>query len=147
MSEAKAADFESILNTQMEAIEKPKPIPQGKYRAHITGFTYVKSDKKNTPGAEFKFKVLQPIETEDDALANSFDYSDRELKTTYWLTKDSLFRLKEFLVEQLGLHDSGRPLGDVINEAPNNEIGIMVRHGTSQRTGDVFANIDSTFKL
>lgn len=137
------ANFDAILDTQMDAIEKPKPLPQGKYAAQVKTFKYVTSKEKQTPGAEVTFRILRPIETEDDALAQSMDYSERELRTSFWLTPDARFRAKEFLENHLGIHASGRSLGDVFNDCVNQPCTVLLVH-TTAADGNVWANIKST---
>ena len=147
MTEVNKADFDSILNTQMDGIEKPKPLVQGKYRAIVRTFKYVKSPEKGTPGAEVTFKILNPIETEDDAAANLFDYSDREVRQTYWLTKDALHRAKEFLEEHCKIHGSGRLIGEVFNDVTNAEVGVVLVHNKSKKNDEIYANVQTTFAL
>lgn len=142
------ADFEAILNVQMDNIEKPKPIPQGRYHAVVKTYKFITSKEKNTPGAEVTFRLVRPIETEDDELANSMDFSEKEFRTTYWLSKDAQFRAKEFLEAHLGIHSSGRNMGEVWKDCPNQECGVQIVHNPKKDDPSViYANIKETFSL
>ncbi len=135
--------------------EPPKPLPAGVYAAVVDGpFTETESKEKKTPGAQFAFKLIQPINVADmDMLAKAGGCTGKVVKHTFYVTEASEFRLKKFLVDHLGI-DPGegsneKDIGQMLSEAPGRQLAVTIKNEV--RTSDGEARItyfvDGTGKL
>ena len=119
------ASFSAILDTQMSEVERPKPIPVGHYIAMVDGrYKQDVSAQKQTPYVEFQMKLIKALDDvdADDLKAaltkpsgQSTPLNAKSLRNTYYLTEDSLFRLKDFL-EDLGLDVNGKTFSELLDE-------------------------------
>lgn len=138
------ADFNAILDTQASEIVAKPPVPVGSYEAKIVKLDHVVSSQKKTPGIEFKVILTSPIEVSDtDALLESGALGKKEFNLTFWTTADSASMLKEFLVNVLGIDDTGKTIRQMLAETLNATLGVVVTHGLS-KNGRAFAQIDSS---
>jgi len=137
-------DLSHLLGKSIGEVEKPKPFPMGHYGWVIASFSIVESTKKKTPGVEFVCKMTEAKDDVDqDELALVKNASERSQKLTFWLTEDSLWRLKEFCV-LLGItsEDDDRPLGEILPEATSQQFVARIVHETIEGTTDVIAKLD-----
>lgn len=141
-------EFSSILDTPSDQIEKPKPLPVGTYTAIVKGLPrFDKSSKKQTEFVEFTLQLTSAAEDVDaDALDEAGGLQDRTIRTTYYLTENALWRLKEF-IEHCGAGNASDTLRERIEETPNCEVGVVIKHQPSEDGTQVFANVAKTFAL
>lgn len=145
-----APNFASVLDAPASELERPKPLPVGSYTGIIAGLPrFDKSKKKQTPFVEFTIKLTSAMDDVDPAeLEQMGGLVDKTMKHTLYDTPDAGYRIKEFLLNDLGLElddsDSLRPL---LDQTPNMPIGIAVIHEPSQDGQSVFARIGSTFRV
>jgi hypothetical protein len=146
-------DFAGILNRQSGEVERPKPLPIGEYVWKIKGLpNYDKSAKKGTPYVEFVCVPLSATDSVDaDDLQESLtrktgvkQLSDMVQKITFYLTEDALWRLKEFLTNDLQIEEGEKTLQAMIEEAPNSEFIGTIKHTPTNDGKGVFASIGST---
>lgn len=142
-----APDFKKLLSLPANTIEKPKPVPQGLYRAMLDGFQATKVGQKQTSAVNQGFRLLAihaDVEPEDiEAYGGEAKLLGRKMSNNFFLTEDSMWRLTEFLKEKVGQDtDDGRSIGEHLQEAQNREVIIEVKHRIDDRTGDPIANID-----
>lgn len=144
---ADTPNFGSILDKPTAEIERPKPLPAGHYLFVIPSlYKMDKSTKKGTEYVEFTCKPVQAGEdVDEDALKEYGDISEASQRLTYYLTENSIFRLKEFLIDDLGLEDEGK-LRPMLDKTVNAQFIGQVVHEASQDGRSVFANIKSTAK-
>lgn len=139
-------DFTSILAKAPSEIEKPKPLPAGTYLCTVQGMPkFDKSSKKQTPYAEFTYKILQAGEDVDkDALEEMGGIGEKTLRDTYYITENAVYRLKEMLTN-CGL-DEGEygSLQEMIEASPNCQLNVFIKHTASDDGKSVYANVDST---
>jgi hypothetical protein len=147
--------FSDVLKKKPSNIEPPKPLPAGVYAAVVDGpFQEIESKEKKTPGAQFAFKLIQPINVADmDMLAKAGGCTGKVVKHTFYVTEASEFRLKKFLVDHLGI-DPGegsneKDIGQMLSEAPGRQLAVTIKNEV--RTSDGEARItyfvDGTGKL
>lgn len=140
-------DFNSILDTKADDIKSKPPLPIGSYKARISKLEPVKSSQKKTDGIEFTLIPLEALEDVDqEMLKDAGGLKDRTMRTSFWITPDSAIMLKEFLVNHVGLEGTGRTMRQLLGEALNQEVGIIVTHGTT-KDGRQYGQIDRTFKI
>lgn len=140
-------NFQSILDTPAESIEKPKPLPQGSYLCTVKGLPrFDKSTKKQTPFVEFTLQLNHAGEDVDqEELAAMGGIANKTLKATFYYKEeepDSLWRAMEFL-EHCGVEKSGSPR-TMIDSSPNSEVVAYVKHEPSTDGTSVFAVVGKT---
>lgn len=145
-------NFSSILDQQVDKVEFPKPWPVGTYLALIDGVPrFDKSKQKHTDFVEFNVKFLQAQPDVDQAaLAEALkDKPITEKKVrpiTFYLTEDSIFRLDDFLFNNLGI-ETGTSRKMAISMAPGRQVLCTIKHEPSQDGTQIYANIGSTAKV
>lgn len=143
---AKPTSFASVLDMPSGDIERPKPLPPGSYVAVVQGQPRQdKSAKKQTEFVEYTLKLLEAQEDVDtDALKEIGGIADKTIKSTYYLTENSVWRLKEFL-EHCGVEmDESTSLRQLIGEAAGCQVLITIAHEASQDGSAVFAKVKNT---
>lgn len=140
--------FTSLLSKPASEIERPKPLPQGSYTAVVAGMPrFDKSRKKQTDFAEFTLNLLAAGEDVDaDELKEAGGIEGKSIKATYYITENSLFMLKEFL-QSCGIEEEGKSLQQMIDETPNCQVGINIRHEASDDGQSIFARVGKTFPV
>jgi len=135
----------SLLDTKVDDIKRPKPLPVGTYSFLIKESTLGESSQKKTPYVRFD---CQPIGFEADvntAELDGIDLGKRSIGLDFFLTADALWRAKEFF-EKIGLESAGRSLREVIAECAGKQFKAYVKHEASQREGDdsKYSRIDTS---
>lgn len=139
------ANFGAILDTAAEDIQPPKLLPVGTYLTVVQGLPRLdKSSKKQTEFVEFTHKILEAQDDVDaDELKEVGGVLDKTVKTTFYLTPDSTFMLKNFLYNDLKLEqeDTLRPS---LEKAMGNQVLVKIRHEPSQDGQRMFARVAAT---
>lgn len=138
-------NFGAILDKPTAEVNRPPAFPQGSYIAVIQGLpTFGKSTKKQTEFVEFAIRPLQALDdVDEDALKEFGPLGESTMKLTFYLTEKSAYRLKEFLINDLGLEDEGT-MRTMIDATPGQQCVIHVKHQASDDGKSVYANIAST---
>ena len=144
-------DFKELLSTQIESAERPKNFPVGHYDAVVAAHEIGKSSQKETPFVRFPIKLVGPGEDVDAELFEEAGGMEalRERKPvpmTFYLTKDALFRLREFLENGLALDCGGRNFDEVIPETVNMPLVVHVSHRAGRKEGEFFMELDDYLK-
>lgn len=140
-----APNFASILDKPMNTIERPRPLPPGTYLCVVAGQpVFGESKEKKTPYAEFTYNVVQPQDDVDaDALEAYGDVKGKTVRDTYYLTENSLYRIKDMLTN-CGIDVDGMKLSAAISESPNCQLLVSIKHVPSQDGTTVYANVAGT---
>lgn len=147
-------DFSALLSKPADEIKKPKPLPIGSYSGLIQKFAYEEAktprDKENPtkPVVNLTIGLDQAMEDVDSEalaewIADGAQINGRTYDYTFWLTADAQYRVVEF-AQSLGIDTSGKTLGEIISEFPNNPVIASVEHVQSKKAGQedtYFANI------
>lgn len=138
-------NFASILDMPTSEIERPKPLPTGTYTFSIQGlYKEDKSTKKQTPYIEFTCKpVAAGDDVDQDALKEMGGLGDKTFRHTFYLTENSAFRLKDFLLDDLKLEEQDN-LRQMLADTPNCQFLGTIKHRPSEDGKAVFAEIGST---
>ena len=137
-------DLSHLLGKKLGEVEKPKQFPVGHYSWLIKSFSIVESSKKKTPGIEFLCNMVEAKDdVDEDELALVKNANSRDNKLTMWLTEDSLWRVKEFMIS-LGIstEDDDRTLEEILPEAVGQTFVAPIRHETMEGSSDVIAKIN-----
>lgn len=140
-----------ILSKQSSAVERPKPLPVGSYICIVTGLPRQdKSTKKGTDYFEWVLKFQSAGDDVDEealtAALGDKNLSERTIKVTYYLTEDALWRLIQFL-DHCDAGDEDMTVAQRVNETPNCQVGIYLKHVPSDDGETMYANIGKTFKV
>lgn len=146
MAQPQRQSFSSVLDTPAGDIERPKPLPVGSYVCVVTGQPRIdKSAKKQTEFVEFTLKLLEALnDVDEDALKDVGGIKDKTTRVTFYLTENSIYRLKEFL-EHCGvdMEDEGS-MRQYIAEAPGKQVVAHIIHEASQDGDAVYARVKNT---
>lgn len=145
------ANISDILNRPAEDVKPPPLYPAGLFRTIIKGLPEQgESSLKKTPYLRFTYQVTAAgpdVEEEDIATFESDGESKivgHTFTNDYYTTEKALFMLTEFL-QQLGIDFSGgKSISAAIDETPNLECMITVKHVPSSDGKRFFARIGST---
>src|SRR6266702_820488 len=146
-----APSFASILD-QPAADVKPSPlIPVGTYHTVIQGLPETgQSSKKQTDFLKFTHRIVAALDDVDqDALAEAFPegITGKTIDNTLYLTEKSLFMLTDML-KNCGIDFSeGVSVRAAVDETPNAEVGIVIKHEPSEDGQRIFARIARTVAL
>lgn len=141
--------FEEILNKQADSIEAPKPYPVGTYLCLVDGLPQTAEIGKNkTPAVVFQLKIAQPqTDVDQSALAEFGVIAGKSLRHTLYATEESVYRLKAFLADSLGIEASGRSLKEMIADAPGKQVLATVRNKPSDDGQRIFSEIANTARV
>ena len=145
-TQTKEPTFSSVLDMPASDIERPKPLPVGSYVCVVQGQPRIdKSAKKQTEFVEYTLKLLEALDDVDaDGLESVGGIKDKITKVTFYLTENSVYRLKEFL-EHCGVDmEEEGSLRQYIAEAPGKQVVAHIIHEASQDGDAVYARVKNT---
>ena len=136
--------FEDILNRPADDIKPPPVLPVGTYHTVLVGLPEKgKSSKKQTDFFKFKHKIVSPLDDVDEEALAALDGGavGKEVDNTFYMTENSAFMLKDFLVN---CGCEGSTLGAMIDNSPNREVLIHIKHEASEDGQRTFAKVGYT---
>lgn len=134
-------NFTDVLDTPMDSIERPKPLPTGTYIGQIVGLP--SSKEVTTKNGEqvtlnINVKLVTPQQLDNpDALS---DYGDittaRPLQRTFWFSKpaspEELWAFRQFCVNTLKVDTTGKSMKQVCAELQGKQLIVTVGHNVYQ---------------
>lgn len=144
-------NLQDILSKPATDFQFPPPLPIGGYHCVVAGLPeQIESSIKKTPGFEF---ILKPIAIDEDVdteeLAKLGGIEGKTLKHTMWISQDAskvdttVAMLREFL-EHCGIEAEGKSVNEMIDEAPNKEVMVYLKHTPLQGRDGFRAEIAKT---
>ena len=144
-------NLSDILSRPATEFNFPPPLPIGGYHCVVAGLPeQIESSQKKTPGFEF---ILKPIGTDEDVdseeLAKLGGLEGKTLKHTMWISQDAskvettVAMLREFL-EHCGIDAEGKSVNEMIDEVPNKEVMVYLKHTPLQGRDGFRAEIAKT---
>lgn len=142
-----ATDFSHLLAAKADDVKRPPVKPAGTYHAIISGYEFGKSKDKGTPFVMLKFNNVTPGPDIDPSALVAPDGEPIDLSkwtpstrglTNFYITENSLFRLKEFM-EGLGIPSAGRSLNEMLPDIRNQPV-LLVVAVRAYENGDGFFN-------
>ena len=142
--------FEDLLDLPPSEDDVPKLIPVGSYLVTVKGLPEVgRSTVKDTPFRRFTYQIIDigadvdEVEIEERGGVNQI--IGKSVKDTYYITDDAIFRLNAMLENCLG-DVEGKSRRELIDETPNCELGIYLRHRAATDGSDrMFLDVSRTF--
>ncbi len=143
-----STNFQELLNKRADSFEAPKQLPPGKYQVVVKNFNTGESTQKKTPYVEFIFQVvgLLDVAPENSVEASAAVSSNAEVKTTFYLTEKSAYRLVEFLEKDLGMASQGRTLADMLPNSLGAACAVVMDKATT-KDGKEFIEVKRTSPL
>ena len=136
-------DYSALLNRPVDSVERPKPKAPGTYHGVIMKFEFGESQKKKTPYCRFTVGSVSPgmdVDPEENA-KNNVDVSKWAPTFDFYLTDDSLYRLRE-LIEGCGIVPNGRGFNATIPELKGKPVKFVASHRPSEDGSTVYTNVD-----
>lgn len=142
-----APSFGALLNTPPSETERPKPLPTGSYVAMVQGLPRMdKSSQKQTEFVEFTLKLISAGDDVDaEELEAMGGLADKTIKDTYYLTENSLWRLKDFLAN-CGIDvENVESYAVALEDTQGKQVGVAIKHEPSRDGTSIFARVGKTF--
>lgn len=150
------ANFQDILSKPAANIEPPKPLPVGTYLCIIDGQPeFAKIGKEQTDCLNFKLKPIQAQpDVDQTALQEALVVNgapsalgDKSIRHRLFITEASIWRLKQFLVDHLGIEQGTKSLGELIPESQGRQVLVTLGHRASDDGQQVFTEVKATAKV
>jgi hypothetical protein len=137
------ADHQSILSQKIKDIKDVPMLPEGSYLATISGTPKVGNfGQKNTPGAEFSFKLNSPLDDVDpEMLGAAGGIPDMPMTYTFWDTPKAGGILREFLDNVIQADAEQSPL-EIFPELAGTQVVVVINHSENKKTGRKYAQIN-----
>ena len=146
------ANFQDILNRPSEEIKPMPTLPMGSYHTIVVGLPEQgESSKKKTPFLKFTHKITAALDDVDPDAINEFQadgeaIAGQEVDNTFYITDKSANMLKEFLIN-CGVDLTGKSLAEGLDDVPNSEVIINIKHEASDDGKRVFSKVGSTARV
>jgi hypothetical protein len=146
------ANFTDILNRPADEIKPPPTLPMGSYHTIVIGLPEQgKSSLKKTDFLKFIHRVITPLEDVDPDAITEFEaggekLTGQEIENTIYVTDKSAFMLKEF-IQNCGVDLTGKSMSEGLDEVPNCEVIVFMKHEASADGLRVYSKIGSTAKV
>jgi hypothetical protein len=144
-------EFTSVLDQMPDEIERPKPLPPGSYVCLIKERPVQdKSSRKETPYIRFALHPVEALENVDEDWLNEAltrangekkKLSDMTIFATFYDTPDAGFMLKEFLLNDCQLENTGT-IGQIMNNAVGCQVIATIKHRSLDN--NTFVDLKST---
>lgn len=139
--------WENLLDMDASAAVRPPPLPKGTYRAYIEAYELVKSQRKGTPGVEYKFTKFDPqadVDAEQMADYETHPATDGGISgyvrtETFWLSTKAMWRLKDFCVLAGVVADGS--MKKAATDAVGHTILIEIDHSVATDGETVYAEV------
>lgn len=135
-----APDFRERLSKPAASAKKPKALPAGSYHGFIDRREFGESAKKKTAQVTFFLNQLVPGEDVDQAALADIDMAKKELRTIYYLTDSSDYRVVE-LAQSCGLNTDGMSIAECIENVLKQPVLITVTQRNSEDGKDVYNDV------
>lgn len=137
-------NFAELLNKPAGQAKKPTVLDAGDYPVVIKGHEFGESSNKKTPYVRFNLGVLgwpEGATPQTDEEGDVVDLSKKSLRRDFFLTDDALYRLDEFLRDELGIAVEGRSYAETLPETTGAQCIADVRQGINQNTNALFNDV------
>jgi hypothetical protein len=132
---AETANLSAILDRPATDFNFPPPLPQGGYHCVVMKLPeQIISSQKKTPGFEFTLKPIAALaDVDEEELAELGGLDGKTIKHTMWISQDpgkqetTIAMLREFL-EHCGIDPEGKSVNAMIDEVPNAEVIVFMKH-------------------
>lgn len=131
-------DLKAMLAMTPGQVERPKALPEMWCTGKILRFEFGRSAKKQTPFVRFYLQPNGAAEGSEHVDIEGIDLARKELRTEFYFTPTSLYRLSDFLDAVLGKEE--RSFDERIPECKGVEVVFKVTQRESDREAGTFFN-------
>ena len=144
-----AMNLDAILSKKAEDVKPPSVLPPGGYVFRIMDYITDRPAQSGTPAVRFNVQAEMATDVDASVLAEAGIEFPAKMEHAFFITENSLFRLKDFLEKDLLIVDNGRTIGEMLPEAQGKlfRANIIHRPGQGNIAGKMFANIHETFPV
>jgi len=118
-------DFSQLLSKPLDEVKRPTALPQGTYFGSVKSYELGESSEKKTPFVKVHFTLSHAGDDVDQTELNGVDLAKRQLNTSFYLTPDADWRLKEFL-ESCKIDTRGRTFQSTLPDCINAPVMLDV---------------------
>lgn len=146
------ANISDILNRPGEDVKPPATMPPGTFATILKGLPeQCESSKKKTPYLRFSHQITAIGSDVDEDEVKAYEADGKEIigsiiTNDYYTTEGALFMLVEFLTNCGVDWTGGKSISAAIEETPNAEVVIFIKHEPSPDGKRFFARIGGTAK-
>lgn len=129
-------DFSKLLQKPVTSAERPKPKAAGTYDGLVFKYEFGESQKKKTPYVRFHINNVSPgpeVDQEEN-VRNGVDLTKWQPYRDFFLTEDSIYRLREF-IESCHIAVDGRSFNETIPEVVGKPVKFEAVNTTSSEPG------------
>lgn len=137
-----ASTFRELLKQSTDSVERPKALATGHYLGEIKSHEFGLSRQKQTPFVAF---ILTPTEETADVTEGAnegTDFSKKELRKTFYITPNSLYRLSDMLDAVLG-QQTGRSFDERIPETRGTRVMFAVTQRENEDGTETYNDVGS----
>lgn len=141
-----AVNFNALLSKPADEVKRPVAKPAGTYLGTVKEYKFEESRQKKTPYCRFVVQNIMPGEDVDQAAlqgtpeSGPIDLSKWNPHRDFYLTDDSLYRLKDFL-ESCKIDTKGRTFGEMVPEVKGKSVMLTVTQRPSEDGTQLFNDI------
>lgn len=136
-------DFKTLLQKPVTSAERPKPKAPGTYNGMVQRFEFGEAGEKKTPYVRYHINNVSPgpeVDMEENA-RNGIDLAKWSPYKDFYLTDDSIYRLREF-IESCKIPVDGRSFNETIPEVVGKPVQFEVVNTPSKKNPlDIFSNV------
>jgi len=144
-----STNFQDILNRPSEEIKPAPTLPMGSYHSVVIGLPEQgESSRKKTPQLKFIHKIIAPLDDVDPDAIAEFEaegetIAGQEVENIFYITPKSANMLKEFIIN-CGVDLAGKTMAEGLDEVPNSEVVVFIKHDQSEDGKRTFSKVGST---
>lgn len=138
------ADFSAYLNTPIDNIEAPKPLPTGHYFATIKTPGWASKEAKNekkTPMVEVGFDIQSADEDVEVDLLPENGVAGKSMFNNYTLNNErGMFQLRQLIEAVIGDSSKGLSLADGLAQIGGQPVKLYIDQEEDSREPGTFQN-------
>lgn len=138
--------LEAILGKKAADVKPPAILPPGGYIWRILDYVTDRPAASGTPAVRFNCQAEMAHDIDPTVLADAGVEFPHKMEHAFYITENSLFRLKEFLEKDLMIAENGRTIAEMLPETQGKLFrgNIIHRPGSGANAGKFFPNMSET---
>lgn len=131
----------SALNKSASEVKRPVALNEGTYYGRIISHEIGESSKKKTLGVTYHVELTHAEDgvdltgVDDKGNEVQLDPRGKKLRTTFWITDDSTYRLTDF-IQSLGIETGDRSLKELVPQPVNQQVMVeLTKEPNKDNTG------------
>lgn len=134
-------NFRDLLAQPTDQFKKPPALPEGHYNGSVKAYEFGKSTKKGTAQIQFIYNITSAGEDVEEEDMAAIDLSNgKEMRQTFYITPNALWRLTDHLNALLG-PDEGKSFDERIPDTRGIDVLIRVSQRLSEDGEDTYNDV------